>query len=88
MNPDGKDGPTLISIFSCKDCKYLGKPVIGAYGGFPYKCYHDDMIRDKSSPYLMTGNIGEDKITPSFCPFLLKKTRYEKLNELQNYENC
>ena len=82
MNPDGNDGPSVKSVFSCADCKFLGKPVIGAYGGVPYKCYHYDMIRDKSSPYLMTGNISLDKITPSFCPLLMKKLRTEKLKEL------
>lgn len=30
----------------------------------------------------LDGNIGQDKITPFFCPFLNKKTRIEKLKEL------
>lgn len=80
------DGPILTRLFSCKECTHLKTAAIGYNTKKPYCCYHDEIIKNKNGPQLMLGNIGSDKITPEFCPFLFKKTRVEKLKLLQNYE--
>ena len=88
MNINGKDGPTLKQIFTCDGCKYLGLSAFGSYGKKPFKCFHDKFIASYTTSFhLMTGEIGEDQITPESCPFLLKKIRNEKLKELneQNF---
>ena len=84
MNINGNEGPTLKKIFTCEDCKYLGKSVLGVLGRKQYKCYYcskqTETIRDLK---LIDGDIDSSKMTPEFCPFLLKKNRFEKLEELK-----
>ena len=86
MNINGKDGPTLKKIFTCDRCKWLGNSVLGSMGGRkPFKCFHDEiLIKYNSSFNLMNGDIGEDLITPEICPYLIKRTRTEKLKEIEN----
>jgi len=79
------EGPVLLRIFSCKDCEHLKKASIGLAKN-PYSCYHNDIIMKKNGPQIMLGDIGKDKITPEFCPFLFKRQRVEKLKLLQNYD--
>lgn len=80
-----KDGPTLKKVHFCDDCKFLSNATISIKSGrYPYKCYHDDIIKKGlTSVEIMTGNIGHDKITPLFCPYLLKELRKEKLKALE-----
>ena len=80
------EGPVLIKVFSCKDCIHLKNSALSYNTKKPYSCYHDDIIMIKSGPQLMLGNIGSDKITPDFCPFLFKRIRIEKLKLLQSYD--
>ena len=84
LNINGTDGPVLKQIFTCDSCRYLSKSAFGQYNKkTPYKCYHDDIMKDtKSNMNIMIGDISADKITPEFCPFLVKKMRNEKLKEL------
>lgn len=86
MNINGNEGPTLKKIFTCEDCKYLGKSVLGLLGRKPHKCYYYDKesgtVRDLK---LIDGDIDVSKITPDFCPFLLKMNRFEKLKEISGY---
>lgn len=77
------NGPILIKVFSCKDCIYLKNSALGYGTKNPYSCYHEDIVMKKNGPQLMLGNIGFDKITPEFCPFLFKRNRIEKLKLLQ-----
>lgn len=73
------NGPTLINVFTCEGCKYLSQNTL--LGN--YKCYHDKILGEKLTPYsLLIGDIKSDKITPTFCPFLLRKIRSEKLKEI------
>ncbi len=78
------EGPVLLRVFSCKDCINLKKAGISSKK--PYSCYHEKIVMGKSSPQLMLGDIGSDKITPEFCPFLFKRNRVEKLKLLQSYD--
>ena len=80
------EGPLLIRVFTCKDCIYLKNSPISFNTKKPYSCYHDNIVMLKNGPQLMLGNIGSDKITPEFCPFLFKRQRVEKLKLLQNYD--
>ena len=86
MNINGKEGPTLKKLFTCEYCKYLGSSVLGNLGRKQYKCYYNketktDTIKNLK---LIDGDIDSSKITPDFCPFLIKELRFEKLNELRN----
>lgn len=83
------NGPILIKVFSCNDCIYLKNATLRYSHTVrnPYSCYHDDIVMKKNGPQLMLGNIGPDKITPDFCPFLFKRNRIEKLKLLQTYED-
>ena len=40
------------------------------------------MKETKANMNIMIGDIGPDKITPDFCPFIVKKLRNEKLKEI------
>ena len=82
MNINGKEGPTLKKIFTCEDCKYLGKSVLGALGRRQYKCYYNKESGSVKDLKLIDGDIDSSKVTPDFCPFLIKEMRFEKLNEL------
>lgn len=80
---DGADGPTLIKVFSCENCRFLGQAA-SSLSNLTYKCLHNDVIKGNKSKYSMIlGNIGKDKITPDFCPYIFKKERYEKLIQLK-----
>lgn len=81
MNINGDEGPKLKYIFTCENCKYLGKSVLGKLGKFENRCFFYKN-EDNKLINLMDGNIGIEKITPDFCPFLIKKMRIEKLKEL------
>ena len=83
LNINGTDGPVLKQIFTCDSCKYLSRSAFGYYGKNPYKCYHEDIMGAKiNNINIMIGDIAIDKITPEFCPFLMKKMRNEKLKKL------
>jgi len=83
LNDGGIDGPILMKVFSCKDCRFLGTAAVGMYN-YPYKCYHNDIIKtNRTSFTLMQGDIGKDKITPDFCPYIFKKERYEKMKNIK-----
>ncbi len=75
-----REGPTLKSFFTCIKCEYLITSIISDFGKYPYKCFHDDVIRKNLN--IIRGDIGSDKITPAFCPFLIKKLRTEKFKEI------
>ena len=81
------EGPVLLRVFSCKDCIHLKNSTLSSLYNTkkPYTCYHNDMIIGQSGLLLMLGNIGSDKITPKFCPFIFKQQRVEKLKLLQSY---
>ena len=82
MNIKGKDGPVLKSYFTCENCKFLSEFSL-TYGKYPYKCQHEDVLNyNKSNFQVIYGDIGTEKITPIFCPFLLRKQRFEKLNKI------
>ena len=82
LNINGDDGPILKKFFTCDNCKFLGNSAV-SFSTNPYKCYYDDVLKkDLSSFKLMWGDIGENKITPLFCPFIIKKIRNEKLKEI------
>lgn len=84
MNINGNDGPTLKNVFTCKNCKFLINAVLGSKK--PYKCFNDDNIKNYHLGFsFMLGDIGDELITPDFCPFLIKKMRTEKLKELDEY---
>ena len=84
VNIDGIDGPILKKIFTCENCKFLGETTFSGYGvKNPYRCYHPDIIKDKlNATIIATGDISDNKITPNFCPYILRKMRNEKLKEL------
>jgi hypothetical protein len=87
---NGNDGPTLKKIFSCEGCKFLSDSPIYKMSkiknGNKHKCFHPDVIDTKNRIFLMIGDISDQMITPSFCPFMIKKSRTEKLKELNNSE--
>ena len=86
MNINGKDGPTLKKIFTCKGCKHLSNSVLGGLNGKPFKCFHNDLVMKYNTSFnLMMGDIGYEQITPENCPFLIKKMRNEKLKEIDEY---
>jgi len=86
------NGPKIKKIFSCDGCEFLDLSTFGKYSknsniqkmlsNTPYKCYHDNIVKNQNSFDLMAGDINEYKITPTFCPFLMNKMRNEKLKEL------
>jgi hypothetical protein len=83
LNANGTDGPNLIKIFSCDNCRFLGSASVGLYNS-PYKCYHPDIIKtNRTSFTLMQGDIGKEKVTPDFCPYIFKKERYEKMKNIK-----
>ena len=84
MNINRKDGPTLKNVFTCKDCKWLIRAVLGSTK--PYKCFHDNNIKEYSNSFeYMLGDVGDELITPGICPYLIKRMRIEKLKNI-NYE--
>lgn len=83
MDSNGIEGPTLKKFFTCDGCKYLSNSTMGL-GRKPYKCFHDNIIKNSTRFNIMMGDIDEHKITPNFCPFLILKERKEKLKELKN----
>lgn len=88
MNINGNDGPTLIKIFSCEHCKYLGKSILGELGKKQYRCYYNsEQAKSVKDLKLIDGNIDSSKITPEFCPLLLKMNRFEKLKEISGYND-
>lgn len=79
---NGNNGPKIKRVFTCEKCKFLCEAtVFSKYN--PYKCFHNDIIKDQASYNLMNGDIGSDKIAPEFCPYLAKKTRLEKLKRIE-----
>ena len=86
MNLEGTDGPILKKIFSCKPCKWLGTSVGVMYvNNRPHKCLHPNYTFNYDK--FFDGDIGDDKITPLSCPYLLVKLRKEKLKEIENGDN-
>lgn len=83
---NGKEGPTLKHIFTCEECKWLGPAVFSGYGKHPFHCFSNELIQKYNSNFdLMKGDIGDEMITPEFCPYLIKKMRNEKLKLLYEY---
>lgn len=83
LNKDGINGPFLKELFSCEKCKYLSTSTLNQIDKhMPYKCTHDNIIKNQNTYRLMTGDINNYKITPDFCPFLIKVTRKEKINKI------
>jgi len=77
------DGPTLKHFFTCDRCKYLTKVTSSSMMANNYRCFHDNVLSQEVSGYsFIIGNIPSSKITPSFCPFLMKKLRKEKLKKI------
>ena len=64
--------------------KIIQATLDGIISKYNYKCYHSDIIKGAKNFNIMGGDITSDKITPDFCPFLLAKTRFEKLKELKD----
>ncbi len=84
MDITGNAGPKIKKIFSCEECKWLGN-VHNEYQ--KCSCLHPDIISkykdDAEFMYkIFSGTLNKDLSTPIFCPYLLKKMRYEKLKEL------
>lgn len=80
----GKNGPSIKRVHTCKGCKWLSNK--NQY----YKkksCLHPDIINKNKSNIIydiFLGNISDELITPSFCPYLLSKIRKEKLKKINN----
>jgi len=77
---NGNDGPSIKKTFSCENCKWLSETYTEKY-----ICFHPDNLSiDKISIYdLFLGTIDKNLRTPTFCPYLIKKLRCEKLKELK-----
>lgn len=83
MNIHGREGPVLKRVFTCEGCKWLGASL-----NKKYRCNHDSQIHGKTTSFqLMIGNIDGQKLTPDFCPYLMLKTRNEKLKQLNELKN-
>jgi len=83
LNDNGDNGPKLMKKFSCENCIFLGNAAYHVRK--QYKCFHPDSIKnDKTQFEIIAGNITSGKITPSFCPFIVKKYRLEKINEIES----
>jgi hypothetical protein len=80
LNDSGNEGPTIKKVFFCTDCKYFKKSL----GILSSRCLHGNI--DKNI-YFMVENIEKSDITPTFCPFLMRKMREEKLKEIEDYDN-
>lgn len=79
------EGPIVKKFLTCDTCVHLKDATFSDFGNMPYKCYHDGILKiDLNSYNLMRGDICKDKITPSFCPYLIKKLRLEKIKEIKN----
>jgi len=88
MNINGNEGPTLIKVFTCEGCKYLGNSVLGVIGRKQYRCYYNKEQKSSVKDFkLIDGDIDSSKITPEFCPLLLKKNRFEKLKKISGYND-
>jgi len=86
MNINGKDGPTLKQVFTCEECKWLGPSLFSGYGKNSFHCFNNEFVEKYNSNFnLMNGDIGDEMITPEFCPSLIKRMRNEKLKELNEY---
>ena len=84
LNTNGTDGPKLIKKFSCENCNFLGDAAYHVRK--PYKCFHPNVIKKDNTQFkIINGNITSDKITPSFCPFIMKKYRCEKIKEIEKH---
>jgi len=84
---NGNTGPEIKikKYFSCEGCQWLGN----VYGdNQKYSCLHPDVTSnykdDTEFMYkIFMGNIdNKDLKTPTFCPYLIKKLRLEKLKEI------
>lgn len=90
MNSGSNDGPSIKKILVCDGCKWLKKnhptPLINPFNRTKYFCYHPEMIFNSDNLRLdvLDENIKDNNlIKPPFnCPYVLKKLRQEKLNEL------
>jgi hypothetical protein len=86
LDIDGNAGPKIKKIFTCEGCEYLSS--------YPYgdnyikrSCLHPDVLSKYGgdSQIMMrvfVGNIDSNLTTPMFCPYLIKKLRYEKIKEI------
>lgn len=84
MDGDIREGPIYKKIITCDGCKYLKKAKFTFFDKYPYKCFHDDIIINNLNVYnLMKGDICPNKITPFYCPYLIKVERNEKIKEIQ-----
>jgi len=71
---NGNDGPTCIKKFYCKGCKWVTNNTM-----IPNGCVYPD-IDWMDVPF---GNILPKSLeAPTWCPYLLKTLRKEKLSEL------
>jgi len=78
------EGPSVKKFITCSGCIHLKDATFTDFGNKPYKCFHDDIIKNSITSYdIMKGDINANKITPSYCPFLVKKLRLEKIKNLK-----
>ena len=86
MDITGNDGPKIKRTFTCKGCKWLGD----VYDKRDVRsCLHPDVISQYKSDSefiykIFMGTLNSELKTPSFCPYLIKKLRYEKLKTIDD----
>ncbi len=90
MNITGNTGPRIKKNFTCEGCDFLSS--------YPYEsnyikrsCLHPDVLSKYKNDgdmimKIFVGNLDSDLKTPLFCPYLIKKLRYEKLKNINEIE--
>ena len=88
MDISGNEGPKIKKVFTCVGCKWLGKGE-GVYDNQKPSCFHPDIVSKYTDQEFILktfmGTLNKDLSTPIFCPYLIKKLRYEKLKELNGW---
>lgn len=81
-NSGKNEGPTIKKTFICKGCMWLHEitppPLVNPFNRNKYSCLYPQLPQFQS----ISLKIADDCHTPFTCPFLLKKMREEKLNEI------
>ena len=83
MDISGNDGPSIKKTFTCKGCKWLSDS-----DNYYTKrsCLHPDIVSKYTETELIyklfEGMLKFELDTPSFCPYLVKKIRLEKLKTI------
>ena len=90
IDNDDNEGPMIKKSFTCKGCKWLNNIYDDNSKLFnKNSCLHPEVISqyktDSEFIYkIFMGTLNENLETPSFCPYLLKKLRLEKLKTIDD----